>query len=72
MRAFNPETLARLQDRATRLCRQIAAAHGLTADVAFTGEYPVTVNDPDARRVRAGRSRPICSGRNGRSGCPIR
>ena len=30
-----------------RLCTQIAAAHGLTADVDFNGEYPVTVNDPE-------------------------
>ena len=30
-----------------RLCTQLAAAYGLTAEVAFNSEYPVTVNDPE-------------------------
>jgi amidohydrolase len=47
VRTFSAEALARVQDRSVRLCTQIAAAHGLQADVSFTGEYPVTVNDPD-------------------------
>ena len=47
VRAFSPEAMARVQHNSVRLCRQIAAAHGLEADVSFTGEYPVTVNDPD-------------------------
>jgi amidohydrolase len=47
VRTFSADSLARVQDRSVRLCSQIAAAHGLQADLSFTGEYPVTVNDPD-------------------------
>ena len=47
VRTFSAEALARVQDRTVRLCTQIAAAHGLHADVSFTGEYPVTINDPE-------------------------
>jgi hippurate hydrolase len=47
VRTFSAESLARVQDRSVRLCTQIAAAHGLQAEVSFTGEYPVTINDPD-------------------------
>jgi amidohydrolase len=47
VRAFSAETMARVQDRSIRLCTQIAAAHGLQAEASFTGEYPVTVNDPE-------------------------
>jgi hippurate hydrolase len=50
VRAFSAETMARVQENSVRLCRQIAAAHGLQADVSFTGEYPVTVNHPDHAR----------------------
>jgi len=47
VRAFTPDALDRARERSVRLCTQIAAAYGLTADAAFAGEYPVTVNDPD-------------------------
>jgi amidohydrolase len=47
VRTFSAEALARVQDGCVRLCTQLAAAHGLQADVSFTGEYPVTVNNPD-------------------------
>ncbi len=47
LRAFSQESLARLQERVVRLCTQLAAAHGLTADVTFTSGYPVTVNDAE-------------------------
>ena len=47
LRAFSPESLARLQERVVRLCTQLASAHGLTADVRFTAGYPVTVNDAE-------------------------
>ena len=52
-----------------RLCTQLAAAHGLSAEVTFTGGYPVTVNDAEhadfalevaADRVRAGPRRTRC------------
>jgi amidohydrolase len=47
VRTFSAEALARVQDFSVRLCTRIAAAFGLQADVSFTGEYPVTVNDPE-------------------------
>jgi hippurate hydrolase len=47
VRAFSEASMSRLQERCARLCTQLAAAHGLTADVTFTGEYPVTVNDAE-------------------------
>jgi metal-dependent amidase/aminoacylase/carboxypeptidase family protein len=34
-----------LADQVPRLIRDIASAHGLTADVEYATEYPVTVND---------------------------
>ena len=45
LRAFRPASMARLQERCVRLCTQIATAHGLTAEMSFGSEYPVTVND---------------------------
>ena len=47
VRTFSAAALARVQASSVRLCTQIAAAHGLQAEVLFSGEYPVTVNDPD-------------------------
>ncbi len=44
VRTFSPQALDRVRLATTRLCAQIAAAHGLTADVSFAEEYPVTVN----------------------------
>jgi hippurate hydrolase len=46
VRTFSPEASARAEAACTRVCRDIAAAHGLTAEVDFHHEYPVTVNDP--------------------------
>ncbi|MBO0773382.1 MAG: M20/M25/M40 family metallo-hydrolase, partial [Actinobacteria bacterium] len=34
-----------IQEEAPALCRQIAAAYGVDADVRYSGEYPATVND---------------------------
>ena len=47
VRTFTSKAAARAEEACTRLCHQIAAAHGLTAEVEFHHEYPVTVNDPD-------------------------
>ena len=47
VRTFSAEALARIKEGSVRLCTHMAAAHGLQADVSFTGEYPVTANDPD-------------------------
>jgi len=47
LRAFSLDSLDRLRARSVRLCTQIAAAYGMTADVTFDSEYPVTVNDAE-------------------------
>ena len=47
LRAFRDDTMARLQERCVRLCTQLAAAHGLSADVSFSSGYPVTANHPE-------------------------
>lgn len=45
VRAFTPAGLEKVRDHALRLCRDIAAAHGMVAEATYTGEYPLTVND---------------------------
>ncbi len=45
VRSFSPSAAAEIGRRTVQLCEGIAAAHGLTAEVTFAGEYPVTVND---------------------------
>lgn len=45
VRAFTPDGLARVRDYARQLCQDIASGYGLRAEISFTGEYPVTVND---------------------------
>ncbi|GDY32518.1 M20 metallopeptidase family protein [Gandjariella thermophila] len=46
VRTFSEAARARVRDAAVRVCREIAAAHGLRADVEYADEYPATVNDP--------------------------
>ena len=46
VRTFSPAARERIEAASVRLCQSIAAAHGLEADVKFSTEYPVTVNDP--------------------------
>jgi hippurate hydrolase len=45
-RSFSVSSRAALADLVPQLIRDIADAHGLTADVEYATEYPVTVNDP--------------------------
>ena len=45
VRTFSTATQERLRTEATRLCRHIAEAYGLTAEVDYVPGYPVTVND---------------------------
>jgi amidohydrolase len=45
IRSFSPEARAAVQKSAPRVCRDIATAHGLTAEAEFVDGYPVTVND---------------------------
>ncbi|MFM9370635.1 M20 family metallopeptidase [Streptomyces sp. Da 82-17] len=45
VRSFSPAAHARVKDGAVRVCRGIAAAHGLDVDIEYAEQYPVTVND---------------------------
>jgi hippurate hydrolase len=45
IRTFSAAARERMREEAPALCRRIAAAHGLDADVTWKDEYPVTVND---------------------------
>lgn len=47
IRTVDPAVRERLRDALVRYCEGVAAAHGLTAEVRFEPEYPVTVNDAD-------------------------
>jgi amidohydrolase len=44
-RSYSHEARARLRETTMRLIRDIAQAHGLTAEAEYADEYPVTVND---------------------------
>ena len=46
VRSFSAENQAKLREDTVRLCRGIAEAHGLRAEVEYHTSYPVTVNDP--------------------------
>jgi amidohydrolase len=48
LRSFSPGVAARVGERAVRICRGIADAHGLDIEVAYEPEYPATVNDAGA------------------------
>ncbi len=47
LRTFSEANMARLQERVKRLCTELAGAYGLAAEIDFSGEYPVTINDPE-------------------------
>lgn len=44
MRTFSAAALETVRAASVRLCRDLATAHGLSADVRFEEEYPVTAN----------------------------
>jgi hippurate hydrolase len=46
VRTLDPAVAGRVRILAERVCRGIAAAHGVSADLEFRTEYPVTSNDP--------------------------
>lgn len=46
VRSFSPEHQKAISEKAVTLCRGIAEAHGLRADVEWQTLYPVTRNDP--------------------------
>jgi amidohydrolase len=54
-RSYSPASQAKLTKLVPRLISDIASAHGLTADVEYATEYPVTVND-DAEAAFAGQT----------------
>ena len=45
IRSFSPQARDRIRTEAPELCRQIAAAYGMEAEVEYEDEYPLTVND---------------------------
>ena len=45
VRSFSPESKKKVREGIIRVCSGIAAAHGLTVDVDYVEQYPVTVND---------------------------
>ena len=45
-RSYSPAARTRLREETLRLIRNIASAHGLTADAEYAEGYPVTINDP--------------------------
>jgi amidohydrolase len=45
VRTFSGTARERVQDAAVRVCREIAAAHGVRAEVEYAAEYPATVNN---------------------------
>jgi hippurate hydrolase len=47
VRTFSEEALAQVEKESVQLAEDIAAAHGLTAEVRFDREYPATVNHAD-------------------------
>lgn len=46
VRTFSEETWTAAPQRLREVCEHVAAAHGMTADVAYERGYPVTRNDP--------------------------
>ena len=45
IRTFSPENRSRIQVEAVRLCKSIAEAYGLRAEVQVVEQYPVTANN---------------------------
>jgi amidohydrolase len=46
IRTFSAATRAQARIEIPKLCREIARAHGLEAEVALDDEYPLTINNP--------------------------
>jgi hippurate hydrolase len=44
IRSFSAESREKVAQLAVQLCQEIAASHGLEAEVSYQEEYPVTVN----------------------------
>ncbi len=50
LRSFTPESRSRLMAAASRICKGIADAHGMSVTVAATPAFPVTTNNGDEAR----------------------
>jgi len=50
VRTFDPAVRAVIARAARQVCEGVAAAHGVSVDVRYEQEYPVTVNDAAATR----------------------
>ena len=46
IRTFDPAVRAVIATECERVCRGVAQAHGVEAELRYEQEYPVTVNDP--------------------------
>jgi amidohydrolase len=54
VRSFSPAARDRVREESVRLCRDLAAAHGLEVDAEYLDEYPPTINDAEHTRFAAG------------------
>jgi hippurate hydrolase len=54
IRTFSRASREKIQAASVKLCESIAEAHGLTADVRYDTEYPVTVNDVEQAAFASG------------------
>lgn len=54
VRSFRAEVHEALAEAVPRVCRGIAAAHGVEVDVEYQAEYPVTVNSVDEAAYAGG------------------
>ena len=59
VRTFSAQARDAVRDAAPNLVRQLAAAHGLSADADFVDGYPVTVNDNAETDFAAGAVRAV-------------
>ncbi|GAB3007192.1 M20 family metallopeptidase [Amycolatopsis acidiphila] len=53
VRSFSPEAREKVAKFAVQLCQEIAASHGLEAEVSYQQEYPVTVNHQSGHEFAA-------------------
>jgi hippurate hydrolase len=47
VRSFSSQARERIRRESVKLCEDIAAAHGMRAEVRYDGEYPATVNNAE-------------------------
>ncbi len=70
--SFSAAARDRIRELAPRSCREIAAAHGCEAEVVYSDEYPLTVNDAEHAGVPARRPSPRSSVPSGYRPWPTR